>query len=279
MLIKAFRSESTVEAFDKSILRRFAGLDERQAYPGFLLPEEHGLARKLGPVVAGDLVRRAALLNKLIQEASHHRTGYRVGDQLANQLLGVIIFDVQHPELTVIGELIRNKVHRPPNVAGRRHHHRHTRSLELLPVAITQLQAFLGINTLSPLVVLDDAFAAQHAMKHLAAQATVFDGQLLQSCLEHFVIGRSRLVAHPCPADACQLAGPSLADPEGSHQVHGDRLAARRRYHFFDSTSFMASTSNSLSAKSRLSLLFSDSSSFRRLASLTSRPANLLRQL
>ena len=46
------------------------------------------------------------------------------------------------------------------------------------------------------------------------------------------------------------------------------------RHYFFDSTSFMASTSSNLSANKRLSLLFFDSGSRKHLASLTSSPSS-----
>src|SRR5690606_30295932 len=103
--------------------------------------------------------------------------------------------------------------------------------------------------------------------------------QFFEPFPERVVSGRSSLIAQSRAANACQLAGPSLTDPKHRYQVTGDGLATCRRYHFFDRTSFMASTSSSLSARRRLSLLFSASSSRSRLASLTSRPAYLLRQL
>jgi hypothetical protein len=52
VLIQTFVSKLAIEAFDKSILRRFARLNEVQLHVIFLAPEKHRFAGKLGAVVA-----------------------------------------------------------------------------------------------------------------------------------------------------------------------------------------------------------------------------------
>ena len=88
----------------------------------------------------------------------------------------------------------------------------------------------------------------------------------VQALDEGVLCGLSRL-------DEAEFDGVSL------YQPHHDGFLPGGLHHFFESTSFMASTSSSFSARSFFSFVFSDSSSRSRLASLTSSPPYLLRQL
>src|SRR5690606_19130535 len=103
--------------------------------------------------------------------------------------------------------------------------------------------------------------------------------QLNQTRLYMGIAGLFRLITKSSAAYARQLAGPSITQPMAIHQTGGTKLASYGRHHFFDKTSFMASTSSSLSASSFFNLLFWDSNSRNLLASLASMPAYMLRQL
>ena len=57
--VEAVVPELAVEALDEGVLRRLAWLDEVQFHTRLPCPEEHGLARQLGAVVADDGPRQA----------------------------------------------------------------------------------------------------------------------------------------------------------------------------------------------------------------------------
>ena len=54
VLIQAFIAELSVQAFYESVLRRLPWLDKRLPNSAFLGPIEHGLPRKLRPVVPAE---------------------------------------------------------------------------------------------------------------------------------------------------------------------------------------------------------------------------------
>lgn len=119
----------------------------------------------------------------------------------------------------------------------------------------------------------------KHAMQHWITQCLVLGHQLDQACMQRRILRRYRLIAKSGATNARQLAGSPFTKLMSIHHVASNLFASSGRYHFFEITSFIASTSSRLSASSLFSLLFSVSRSRRRLASLTSKPRNLLRQL
>src|SRR5690606_2989845 len=103
--------------------------------------------------------------------------------------------------------------------------------------------------------------------------------QLFYMLAQLTIICLARRITMRASAEADKPTGCTLTQSMLAHEVAYHLALACRLHHFFEMTSLSASTSSSFSARIRLSLLFSSSSSFMRLASLTSIPAYLLRQL
>ena len=88
-----------------------------------------------------------------------------------------------------------------------------------------------------------------------------------------------RRLPHGHSLTADHLARPPLAHLVAIAKMSDSLSLHSGRYHFFDSRSFKAALSSMASAKSFFSLPFSSCSCFRRFASATSMPPNLLFQL
>jgi hypothetical protein len=90
--------------------------------------------------------------------------------------------------------------------------------------------------------------------------------QGIQPPTKGLISPRFGLIAISGATQPDQVSCLSFAQLEMFRQPSHDRSLPGGRYHFFESTSFVASTSSSFSARSFFSLVFSDSSSRRRLA-------------
>ena len=74
MLIKTLVPKLAIQAFDKGILRWFAGLNKAKCDTCFLAPEEHSFASELGSIVTDHLLGLASHLTQLIEKSSHLTT-------------------------------------------------------------------------------------------------------------------------------------------------------------------------------------------------------------
>ena len=136
---------------------------------------------------------------------------------------------------------------------------------------------FSEVNAIAALVINHQSLIPQKRMQQRVAIGGLLRRQLLHSGSQWLVIPRLGYVAVTSPAYTHQTAGRSLAQTMILNHVTRRLLAGSRLHHFFERTSFIASFSSSFSTRSFLSLLFYDSRSLRRLASLNSSPAYLLR--
>lgn len=105
-----------VEAFTEAVLHRLARRNEVPVDLVLLRPGQHGIAGELGAVVGDDHARLAALIDQRRQFACHPPPRDRgVGDG-RQTFPGHVIDDIQDPEATAAGELVVDKIQRPPGV-------------------------------------------------------------------------------------------------------------------------------------------------------------------
>lgn len=98
--VEAVFSELAIEALDEGVLRRLSGLDEVQLHARLAGPEEHGLARQLGAVVADDGSRQA------LAESAEFTRQALPGDRQINDLQDAfargVVDDAEQPEAAPI---------------------------------------------------------------------------------------------------------------------------------------------------------------------------------
>ena len=76
--------ESGIEGFHKSILSRFARLDEMQFDPGIPAPEKHRFTRHFLPIVPNQHLGQATRFSQLLQEPRDTGSGNRQIHELAD---------------------------------------------------------------------------------------------------------------------------------------------------------------------------------------------------
>lgn len=115
-------------------------------------------------------------------------------NQLADQLSGEVIHNVQYPKASAIAELICHKVHRPALVWGRWDFHGKTRALQLLALLGSHLKPLLTIKTVGSLFVDHQSFALEKAMQQQVAVAGIGARQSLETGPECLITALSSLI-------------------------------------------------------------------------------------
>src|SRR5690606_8948429 len=146
----------------------------------------------------------------------------------------------------------------------------------LLASATAHLQPLFPIQPLNTLVVHEMSFLAKLEVDHSDAIARVPLRQRHDSRPKRHVPIRTWHVAQRAGAHPYRRQRPPLAQALVHHVAHL-LPTSRCVHHFFRRTSLMTSFSSTCSASSFFNRPFSASSSFRRLASGTLIPPNLLR--
>ena len=95
--------------------------------------------------------------------------GERKANQLADQLSGEVIHNVQYPKASAIAELICHKVHRPALVWDRWDFHGKAGALQFLPLLGSHLKALLTIKTIGSLLVDHQPLTFEQAMQQQVA--------------------------------------------------------------------------------------------------------------
>lgn len=162
MQVQAVVPELAVEALDKGVLSRLAGLDEVKPGFGAPGPEEHCLAREFRAVVADDRARQCPV--DPVQLTGHPMPGDRKVGDLEHAFSGEVVHDVQHPETPTVGELVGDKVHGPPLIGAFGQRHRNPRPVQLLSSLGANLKAFLAVDPIRPLRVQDQPLGSEHVV-------------------------------------------------------------------------------------------------------------------
>jgi hypothetical protein len=140
-------------------------------------------------------------------------------------------------------------------------------------------QPFFPIDAKQPLVIYDEAFAAQQDVESAIAEAPPFLGERPQPFAQAHIVDPAGSTTDRHPHAADHPARPPFAHLVRLPQISDGLSLDSGRHHFFDSRSFSAALSSIESANSFFNRAFSPSSCFSRRASETSRPPNLLFQL
>jgi len=112
-------------------------------------------------------------------------------NQLAYQLSGEVIDNVQYPKTSAIAQLVCHKVHRPALVRGRWDLHGKTGALELLAFLGSDLKTLLTIEAIGPLLIDHQPFAFEQAMQQQVAVASIGARQDLETGSECIIRYRS----------------------------------------------------------------------------------------
>ncbi len=117
-------------------------------------------------------------------------------------------------------------------------------------------------------------FAFEQDVKAPVAEAPALLGKFGHPPPKSQIIRTRGFVSNGHAAAADGFTRPPFAHPMRGHKVCDSFSLGSGRYHFFPNRSFKATLSSMASASMRLSLVFSSSHAFRRLASDTSMPPN-----
>ena len=194
MLIQAAITELAVKAFHKGILGRLAWLNKVQLHTRYAWPEKGRLTGKLGTVIADNGLRQRSGQCQFIQITAQPGSRDRVIDELTDTFTWVIIHDIEHPKASAIGQLVADKVHRPPLVSLIWDHHGNPGAHQLLASLGANLQAFFGVESVGVLLVNHQSFALEHAMEQQIAVTGILLGQCLQTWAQGKIIHTTRLV-------------------------------------------------------------------------------------
>src|SRR5262245_42141030 len=138
--------------------------------------------------------------------------------------------------------------------------------------APAHLQPFLAVETAELLVVHDQALAGKQDVQATITEAAALRCEFAQACAHARVVRSNAAVADRTAVRPEHRTRPPLAHLEHATQVSDSLALGSGRHHFFAAMSLSMALSSIASSKSFLSLVFSSSSAFNRLASDTSRP-------
>jgi hypothetical protein len=239
-----------------------------------------GVRGQLGPIVTHDRLGLAALIEEPVELASDPDAGDRgVGDK-RQALARAIVDHDEDTQAAAIDELIGSEVERPAVIRPLRN--RQGRACAQGPLAAgppAHHEAFLAIDPKQPLVVHNEALPSQQHVQPAVAEAPAFMGKNSQPLPQLGILRPARAIPHHHPHTADDPARPPLAQLERRTYMSDSLSLGSGRHHFFARRSFKAALSSMASASSFLSLAFSLSSPFSRLASETSSPPYLAFQL
>ncbi len=238
-------------------------------------PFQDRLARELGPVVRDDADWLAVEAHHRIQLARDPGAGDAgIGDQ-AEVLAAAVVVDGQDAEPARGPERVRHEVHGPSLVRAQSLRHRRPAATSALAASsAAHRQALFPIQAVKLLVVHHHALAFQQDAEAPVAEPAPLLGELAHFIADLRVVGRP-FPPHRLRIDTDQNAGPALREIMIPHRLQGRVPPLLRCRQGFPSKSFNTTLSSIVSAKSRLSLAFSSSSCFSRLASDNSIPPYL----
>lgn len=193
---------------------------------------------------------------------------------------GDVVDHVEHSKTLATGELVMDEIQRPARIGTGFDQDRGPCSDRLTPgLPFAHRQAFLAVEPIDPVHPGRLALAAQQHEEPPIAEPSTVVGQFAQTATQLRIRSTLRLITDHLTIRPGNPARPPFREPEQGPQMR-DRLALHgRRYHFFETSSFIAAKSNICSASSFFSLAFSSSSAFNRFASGTVMPPNLAFQL
>ena len=139
-------------------------------------------------------------------------------------------------------------------------------------------QLMLLVDPIDPLVVHSETVTTEQDREALVTEARSLRCMLQEPQLKSGNLLLLTLSTLSGPVLPRKLACATLAELEAILKMGDDSALARGAHHFFPSTDFRARLSRDRSATICFSSRFCSSSSFRRLASLTSIPPNFERQ-
>lgn len=148
---------------------------------------------------------------------------------------------------------------------------------DFLASALLHLQPGLGMQAIHALVVHDLTRLAQLQIDHAGDVSAMALSQGDDLLLECAITVSGGFVTQNTDAHAEDAQGSTLTKSGADHVAH-QFASGWYAHQFFLKASFVTSFSSMASASSRLRRAFSVSNSFRRLASDTFMPPNLLRQ-
>ena len=118
VLVQAFITEASDEAFGESVLHRFAWRDEVPFDGALLAPTEHDVRREFGTVARDDQERVAAVLGDPVQFSCNPSSRDRVIDHNGQAFSGEVVDHTEHPETSVLDQHVRGELHRPAFVGA-----------------------------------------------------------------------------------------------------------------------------------------------------------------
>src|SRR5262245_24307978 len=269
-----------IEAFDKGVLIRLAGLNVAQANPLSRTPLDEGLGDEFRAIVDAHPRRAAIEPHELVQHPNDPGAGDGGADLDGERLPIALVDDREGPEGTAVVQGIGHEIERPGLVQARGGRERLPEARGYAPLAPPrEIQSERAGHVIHALMV-PAMPGAPEAIEALPEPPATMPG--------HDVVHRGDDIGVPSqpgpwrpvvrrPRQPHRLAGAPDRDPVLPHQ-HGHDLAFRgQRDRFRLRTSLIAAFSSASSAYIRFSLAFSALSSFSRLSSATEAPAYFAR--
>src|SRR5918998_6039514 len=147
-------AEAAVEALDRGILHRLAGIDEEQLHAVLMGPAVEITTAEFGPVVHDQHVRVAAVAGDVLEHRHHPLAGQREVDQDGRALARAVVLEVSGTEPAAVGQAILGEVQGPALVGGdRAPMPGHAAATSLLPATAADRQLLLAVEALDQLVV------------------------------------------------------------------------------------------------------------------------------
>src|SRR5918992_47058 len=119
MHVQTLFAESSVEGFDRRVVRRLASTTEVEDHAVGVRPEIHGRTDELGAVVAVDALRQAAFEAEPLERGDDIAATEALARVDRQALTREEIEDRQRAEPSAVGELIGDEVHGPDVIAYR----------------------------------------------------------------------------------------------------------------------------------------------------------------
>src|SRR6185436_16726251 len=269
-----------IEAFDKPVLHRLAGIDEVEPNTLAPRPRIHLSPAKLRSVVRDDHRGVSTDRRYSIKYASHDDPGKRCADLDGQALSAEVVDHIQDAELSSVRERVAHEVHRPSCVDAESWRQRLTADApQILAATPRELQPLLAVQPIDALVIHHRPSPSNPIEHQPVPDPRTFRRKLAHLLPQLSGLIRPRFVARRRTVHRKHVSRPPLTDAKGASPMRGYKPARSGLHHFRDRASWSICLSSVKSATTRLSRPFSASSCFRRFASETSIPANFFRQM
>lgn len=211
VLVEAFITQTSIEAFHKAILHRLSRRNVMPLDGVILLPFKDGIRRQLGPVVRDNHAGIASPERDLVQLAADTLAGQRVVDHGCKALSAEVVENTENAKAPAVDQSIRDEVQAPALVRSLRDCHRRSGSQGSFATAtLAHGQPLLPVEPIELLPVDLNTFPLQQDMQATISEATPLAGQFLEPRTDRDIISPRRPIAEQARIDVDQAASSAL---------------------------------------------------------------------